>query len=175
MKKLIPLFTLITIANLSIAQTNNDIIETIKVSGVAEVYFTQQPSEKIRKVVSGKPAPEVIVNYESGVLTVGTKGEAQNEVVKVYVSSPGLKNIIVGDAAQFHGLTILKTSSLSIESDDSGSVDLEVDVDTLNLLMKGGDITVSGKVDKQNIKRSGDHKRGTLRHGNLNITNSEKI
>lgn len=169
MKKLSQIFAIVLITNSLMAQNIEEPITTIKVGGVAEVYFTHQAQEKIRKVVTGKPSPEVIISFEDGVLTVDTKGEAQKEVVKVYVSSLDLENIVVEDVAQFHSLGLIKTSTLTIKSDDSGSADIYVDVEKLNLHLTGGDITVMGKTEKQNIKRSGDYNRGTLRNDKLEV------
>lgn len=163
MKKLSLLFFLISLSNYSLAQSKDDIIETIKVSGVAEVYFTHENAqEKIRKIVTGKPSPKVLVNFKDGVLEVDTKGEAHNEVVKVYVSSRHLKKVIVEDAAQFHSTNTIHVESLEITVDDHSSADLKVNTKNLDIIMSGGDLIISGKSDKCLAEKHNDHERGRL-------------
>ncbi|NJB70225.1 hypothetical protein GGR42_000687 [Saonia flava] len=173
MKKLGLVILLLSISNYSIAQYKDDIIETIKVGGVTEVYFTHEPSkEKIQKIVSGKPAPEIIINYKDGLLEIDTKGEAQKEVVKVYVSSLNLKDIIVDDAAQFHSVNIIKVKSLSITVNDYAAADIMVDIEDLNIKMDGGDLDVYGQSKNLFILKGNDHERGTL---NISELESNKL
>lgn len=161
------LIFLLSLSNSSLAQSKTDVIETIKVSGVAEVYFTHQAHEKIRKIVTGKPSPEVIVDFKDGVLEVNTKGEAHNEVVEVYVSSLHLKNIVVEDAAQFHITNTIQSEILTITVDDRGSADLDVITNNLEIKMSGGDLTISGETNNCTILKLDGHERGTLNSGNL--------
>lgn len=157
-----------------ISQTKNDIIETIKVGGVAEVYFTHDDQKgEIQKTVSGNPAPEVIVNFKNGVLVVDTEGEAHNEVVKVYVSSRHLKNIVVDDAAQFHGTNKILSKTLAITVNGSSSADLAIQTKHLDITMNGGDLDISGESKNWAVRNGNDHERGTLRYTNLTIKNEE--
>lgn len=173
MKKLNIFIFFLALSSSVLGQTKDDVIETIKVSGVAEVYFTYEAAkEKIQKIVTGKPSPEVIVEFKDGVLEVDTKGEAHNEVVKVYVSSLHLKNIIVDDAAQFHGKNTINVESLEITVDDHSSSDLKVNTENLKINMRGGDLTISGKsTNCEAIKYEG-HENGTLNFKNFDSKNS---
>ncbi len=160
---------LLSLSNYALAQSKTDVIETIKVSGVAEVYFTHQEHEKIRKIVTGKPSPEVIVDFKDGVLEIDTKGEAHNEVVEVYVSSLHLKNIVVEDAAQFHTINNIQSDSLTVTVDDRGAADLDVNTNNLKINMSGGDLTVSGETNNCTILKLDGHERGTINSGNLTV------
>lgn len=132
-----------TVMGLS-SQTNIGLVETIKVGGVAEVFFTYGEPSIITKEISGRVVPEVIIDYKEGILNVTTKGEAQGEVVKIYVSGKSLKKIVVDDRAQFHGENKIESAILKITSADHGSIDLMVNSKELHLIMDGGDITLSG-------------------------------
>ncbi len=173
MKKLDIFIFLLLLTSYSMAQSDGEVVETIVVGGVAEVYFTHQEPRKIRKEISGKPAPEVIVSFKDGVLEVNTNGEAHNEVVRIYVSSLDLKNIVVKDAAQFHGINSINSKTLAIKVDDHGSADMEVNVDNLEIIMSGGDLIISGKTNNCVIKKLNDYERGTLDTRNLIIINQK--
>ena len=173
MKKSITLIFLLALSSSVLGQSKDDVIEIIKVSGVAEVYFTYEAAkEKIRKIATGKPSPEVIVKFKDGVLEVDTKGEAHNEVVKVYVSSLNLKNIIVDDAAQFHGTNIINVESLEITVDGHSSADLNVNTENLKINMSGGDLTISGKSTNCEVIKYEGHENGTLDFKNFDSKNS---
>ena len=153
------------------AQSIEENIETIKVGGVAEVYFTFGEPTEIKKEIYGKVVPEVILEQKEGVFNVTTKGKAQGEVVKIYVSSPSLKNIIVNDRAQFHGTNTIESNTLRITSSDHGSVDLMVDSNEVHLFMDGGDIFISGTTNDCFIKIDETKTYGTINSANLNIKN----
>jgi len=161
------LIFLLSLSNYALAQSKIDVIETIKVSGVAEVYFTHQEYEKIRKIVTGKPSSEVIVDFKDGVLEIDTKGEAHNEVVEVYVSSLHLKNIVVEDAAQFHTTNGIQSETLTVTVDDRGTADLDVNTNSLEINMSGGDLTVSGETNICTTLKLEGHERGTLNSRSL--------
>lgn len=161
------LIFLLSLSNYSLAQSETDVIETIKVSGVAEVYFTHKQHEKIRKIVTGKPSPEVIVDFKDGVLEIDTKGEAHNEVVEVYVSSLHLKNIIVKDVAQFHTTNNIQSETLTVTVEDRGAAEMDVNTNNLEINMSGGDLIISGETNNCTILELDGHERGTLNSGNL--------
>lgn len=167
------LFTLFVIVNLwpVNAQLNTEPIETIKVGGVAEVFFTYGEQTEITKEISGRIIPEVIVEHKDGVLRVTTKGEAQGEVVKIHVSGSSLKEILVDDRAQFHGTNTLHTKVLKIISSEYGSVDLSVQSDELYLNMDGGDIIISGTTNNCFIEMNESEDHGTIDSSNLKVNN----
>ncbi len=173
MKTLCTLILALSLFNFSFAQSKDDIIETIIVSGVAEVYFTHENTqEKTRRIVTGKPSPEVIVNFKDGILEVITKGEAHNEVVEIYVSSRHLKNIIVKDAAQFHSTNTINVESLEITVDGHSSADLKVNTKNLKINMSGGDLVVSGKSTNCEARKYEGHEYGTLDFKNFDGKNT---
>jgi hypothetical protein len=173
MKKLGMFIFLLLLTSYSMAQFDGEVIETIVVGGVAEVYFTHQEPEKIRKEISGKQIPEVIVSFKDGILEVNTKGEAHDEVVRIYVSGLDLKSVVVKDAAQFHGINSINSKTLAIKVEDHGSADMAVNVDNLKIIMSGGDLTISGKTNNCVIRKLNDHERGTLDTRNLIIMNQK--
>ncbi|PCJ98755.1 MAG: hypothetical protein COA50_00490 [Flavobacteriaceae bacterium] len=172
MKKLIILMLFLTLSNAIMGQSKGDIIEIIKVSGVAEVFFTNEDAnQEIRRIVSVPPSLEVIVNFRDGLLEVDTKGEANNEVVQVYVSSRHLRKIVVEDRAQFHGMNHIESKNLVITLDDFGAADMIVYADNLDINMNGGDLTISGESNNWTVSKGNDHERGTLDSENLIIKN----
>lgn len=153
------------------SQTNIGPIETIKVGGVAEVFFTYAEPSEITKEISGRVVPEVIIDYKEGILNVTTKGEARGEVVKIYVSGKSLKKIVVDDRGQFHGKNKIESEILKITSADHGSIDLMVNSKELYLIMDGGDITLSGMAYKCFTEISETKTWGTLDASNLKLVN----
>lgn len=145
--------------------------ESIQVSGVAKVYFTQEETKEITMVVSGDPYPQVVRKVNNGVLEIYTKGEARNEVVEVFVSNPTLKSVVVADRAEFHSTNDIKSETLEITVDDVGSADLTIDVEKLSIHMDGGDLKISGKTNEQHITRSKDSDRGSLESNGLVVIN----
>jgi len=162
--------------NLLLAQEEKGIESTlpefqaIHVSGVAKVFFTQEEPKEIEMIVSGDPYPQVIRKVDKGVLEIYTKGEAHNEVVEVFVSSPTLTSIRVSDRAEFHTIKDLEMKRLSIEVEDVGSAEVAVNVEQVAIHMDGGDLTISGTTNMQKVTKSRESRRGTLDNSGLKIS-----
>lgn len=134
---------------------------SLVVSGLAEVILRHGPLQPANVEVSGMPAEDVIVSTENKVLTIGTNGQHNGESVKVYINCRALESIKVTDAAKLVSHHMIKTNKLSISVIDAGTATVEVDVDDLQIaLQNAGDLTISGKAKKQNVKEVGE--QGTL-------------
>ena len=164
---LLPLFFLLVIG--LHGQTILKPIETIKVSGVAEVFFAYGEPSQMVKEISGRIVPEVIIDFKDGILQVSTKGEAQGEKVRIYISGNALKTIEVDERAQFHGQNSIAFEYLKIVSSDHGAVDLAVNSNRLHVVMEGGDITLSGTTNECFTQKNESKNWGTLDFSNLKV------
>ncbi|TMM52128.1 hypothetical protein FEE95_20795 [Maribacter algarum] len=144
---------------------------SIFVSGVAKVFFTQEEAKEITMKLSGDPFPQVIRKVTNGRLEIYTEGEARNEVVELYVSNPNLASIVVADRAEFYVTKSITEEKLEITVSDFGAATLEVDVKKVSIYMNGGDLQISGKTNDQQIRKSGDSDRGTLDNEELKVIN----
>ncbi len=142
---------------------------SIFVSGVAKVFFTQEEAKVITMTLSGDPFPQVIRKVTNGTLEIYTEGEASNEVVELYVSNPNLESIVVADRAEFYVTKSITEEKLEITVSDFGAATLEVDVKKVSIHMNGGDLQISGKTNDQEIRTSGDSDRGTLDNEELKV------
>ena len=141
----------------------------IHVSGVAKVFFTQEKAKEITMTLSGDPFPQVIRKVKNGILEIYTEGEAQNEIVKIFVSNPVLNSVTVSDRGEFHGVKNIDMKTLKIEVRDVGSAEMNINVDKVSIHMNGGDLKVSGMANEQHISKSKASKRGTLDNSLLAI------
>lgn len=142
---------------------------SIFVSGVAKVFFTQEEAKEITMTLSGDPYPRVIRRVTNGTLEIYTEGEARNEVVELYVSNPNLESIVVADRAEFYTINNITEEKLEITVSDFGAAKLEIDVKKVSIHMNGGDLEISGKTNDQRIRKSGDSDRGTLDNNELRV------
>ena len=101
---------------------------TLHVSGLAEVFISRGETKKVKVIVSGMPAEEVITSIEGGILTVTTKGTHSGESVKVHVSSRTLQSVEVSGAAKLYTSDVLKGEKLKISVSDAAAAVLDVDV-----------------------------------------------
>jgi len=144
---------------------------SVFVSGVAKVFFTQEEKKEITMTLSGDPFPQVIRKVSNGVLEIYTVGEARNEVVELYVSNPTLESVVVADRAEFHVLNNIQEENFAISVNDFGTAKLEVDVKAVSIHMNGGDLQISGKTYEQQVTKSKDSDRGTLDNSELMVIN----
>jgi len=141
---------------------------TLKVSGLAVVHLSKGATKTATVEVSGMPMEDLITEEKNGVLTVTTRGQHSGEQIRVLVSAPTLKSIEVGGAAELYSKETIQAEALDISVVDVGAAWLDVDVDKINIHMKGGDLTITGTADEQYIHALGkDGERGTLNHKNL--------
>lgn len=145
--------------------------DRIKVSGLAVIYYSQGPEKDLRLEVAGMPIEDVITEVKNGELRVYTAiGKTfLEESIKVYVSSPMVKSIVVDEAAEFISQTEIKQDLLKVSSFGVGSVELAVNVERLHLVMDGGDIEVEGKAGMERTDFLTDANRGTLEQSGLRV------
>ena len=142
---------------------------SLKVSGLAVVYLTKGEKNKIKLEVSGMPIDNVITKVKNGVLDVTTRGHYNGESIAVYVSSLGLKSIIVGGSSELYGRDIIETSSLNVSVRDAGVARLNVNVSDLKIEMNGGDLNIRGNAKRCAIRYLKHGERGTLNQRQLTI------
>ena len=161
----------------------------IEVSGLAEVFITQSNSESVKVKVSGMPITDVITRVDNGKLIVTTKGFHSGESVKVYVNYLQLESIQTDGAAELRGTNTLNAEELTISTSGAGDIkeldiiaskldvningagnaDLTVEVDVVNIIMKGaGDLDISGIARTQNVRSH--NSIGSLDNGGLDYS-----
>ena len=168
--------------------------KSLDISGLAEVFITQAGTQadsqagtqNIVVKVSGMPITDVITRVEQDTLFVTTKGFHQGESVKVYVTYVHLENITTSGSAELTGTNTLHAdallittaaasdikrlkimaNNLSVSINGAGNADLDVEVESIDIVMNGaGDLSVEGSAKIQKIRSNSS--RGTLNNSNL--------
>lgn len=145
--------------------------DQIHVSGLAVVYYTQGPEKDLRLEVSGMPMEDLITEVKEGKLLVYTSPDKtfSEESIKVFVSSPSIRAIVVDDVAEFKAQSQISEDALKVSALGVGAVELGVDVGRLHLIMDGGDIDVEGKAQMERTDFLIDADRGTLDQSGLRV------
>ncbi|NAS11615.1 GIN domain-containing protein [Poritiphilus flavus] len=141
----------------------------IYVSGVAKVFFKQGSGPEITEKLEGNTVPELIKEVKNGVLRVYTKGPARGETVEVYVSNPELKKVEVWDRGEFYNTDTLKAEVLEVEVNELGAAFMVVDTQEVLITMNGGDLDIGGITRKQQVTKTPESDRGTLKDAKLII------
>ena len=160
--------------------------KSLDISGLAEVFITQADTQDIVVKVSGMQISDVITSVKDGTLFISTKGFHRGESVKVYVTYIHLENINISGSAELTGSNTLNADSLfittgaagdikslkiaaetlSISINGAGNADLDVDVESIDILMSdAGDLLVKGTAKSQKIRSNKSH--GTLNNTDL--------
>lgn len=145
--------------------------DRIRVSGLAEVYYSQGPEKELRLEATGIPLEDVFTEVKDGELHVYSNPDKafKAESIKVFVNSPSINSIEVDDAAAFIGQTQIIEDELKVSSLGSASVELGVDVGRLHIVMDGGDIELEGKAVMQRSDFLNDANEGTLDQSGLRV------
>lgn len=145
--------------------------DRIRVSGLAEVYYSQGPEKELRLEATGIPLEDVFTEVNNGELHVYSSPDKtfKEESIKVYVNSPSINSIEVDDAAAFTGQTQITSDELKVSSLGSASVELGVDVGRLHIVMDGGDIDLEGKAVMQRADFLNNANEGTLDQSGLRV------
>lgn len=161
----------------------------LDISGLAEVFITQAETQNIVVKVSGMPITDVITRVEENTLFITTKGFHQGESVEVYVNYVHLEKIGISGSAELTGTNTLNADSLlittvaagdiksleiaagslSVSINGAGNADLDVEVESIDIVMNGaGDLSVEGSAKIQKIRSNSS--RGTLTNSNLDYS-----
>ena len=139
----------------------------LKVAGLAVVYLSEGNSDKVKLEVSGMPITDVLTTSENDVLTITTNGNHSGESIRVEVEVKELSEIEIADAGEIYSESPINGDILTISTVDVGAAWLNVKADYLIVNMAGGDLDVSGKVDRMDVFYYKDSSRGTLIHQEL--------
>ena len=142
---------------------------TLIAKGVAVVYISTGKHQRAKLVVRGMPIEDVTTQVRDGVLMVDTRGNPQGESIEVYVSSPNLKEIEVGGAAEIYSDHKITADDLKVSSTDVGAAFLNVNANNLMVTMSGGDLELKGETKYLDILYERGAERGTLDYWNLKV------
>ena len=135
---------------------------TLVVSGLAVVHLSRGETKTARVEVTGMPIEDLITKEENGKLIITTRGEHSGEIIKVNISAPTLEGIEVKGSAELYSKDTILGDDLGIIVSDAGSAKLDINTTSVNIMLSGGDLEISGKTGEQNVMRSGDYSRGTF-------------
>ena len=162
---------------------------SLDISGLAEVFITQADTQDIVVKVSGMPITDVITRVEEGTLFITTKGFHRGESVEVYVTYVNLEKIGISGSAELTGSNTLNADSLlittaaagdikslkiaakslSVSINGAGNADLDVEVESIDIVMSGsGDLSVKGSAKLQKFRSNNSH--GTLNNADLDYS-----
>ena len=176
--------TLIFISCQTITGSGNIITQTkkvsefegVKTSGSIDIEVSNNKTESVKIEADDNVLPYVIITVEDGILNIHYKRGISfiNDHVKVYVSAPVLKKLIVSGSGNIISAGTLKDAA-KIEMKVSGSGNINATVDAPAILANiGGSGTVmfKGKTKEFtcNISGSGDIKANNLLSENTGVT-----
>ena len=160
--------------------------DALIVGGLADVYISQSDKQAVNVHASGMPISDVITEVQDGTLTVTTQGYHSGESVQVFVSYKNLTsiktsgsatltgenqlvsdevNIITSDAGDIVDLSI-KAKALTVQINDSGNANLNLDVDSTTIEMNdAGDLSIKGFSRQQQLVSNSS--RGSLNNAKL--------
>jgi hypothetical protein len=142
---------------------------TIEVAGLVNVNIKQGDQATIKVRAYGIAMQDIITLVKDGTLLVTTEGSHRGESIAVDVIYTNLRALKTADSATIKTDGVLKTDTLDIEITDAGDANLELDVNQLNIDMRGnGNLTLKGRAVSQSLISHGGG--GSLSNASLKIT-----
>lgn len=154
--------------NITTQTRNLNHFEGVKTSGSIDIEVMNDESQLVKVEADDNILPYVITRVEDGLLDVHFKSHYSynNANVKVYVSAPSLKKILVSGSGSITSKDTLKDAD-QIELKVSGSGDINAFVDAQSIIADiggSGTITLRGRTKDFNCSISGS---GDLKCKNL--------
>lgn len=134
--------------------------EAIEVNGVANVSFSQSDKVKVEAIGPENFLPFVVIESHDGVLQVNTRrigNKRAGNGLEIRISAPVLTRISNHGVGNFRTTSPLKTSSLAIDNNGVGDVQLKnIACERLTVNNAGvGSLTISGKAKTAEYKSKG--------------------
>lgn len=161
-----------------ITQTRNaDHFDGIKSKGSFDVEVVNDANESVKIEADDNIMPYLITEVEDGILTIRYKSSNvmfSNSHIKVYVSSPNIRELILAGSGSITARDTLKNATgIDISVDGSGDISAMVDAPKVTANIGGsGSMTLEGRTKdfNCNVGGSGDIKCNKLLSENTNAT-----
>ncbi|MDG1905700.1 MAG: DUF2807 domain-containing protein [Arenicella sp.] len=141
---------------------------TIEVGGLVNVKIQQGNKVGVDVRAYGIAMQDIITKVKDETLLVTTKGSHRGESIAINVTYTNLLAIKTSGAATIETMGVLKGESLKIEITDAGDANLELDVNRLNIDMRGaGNLRLTGNAMSQSLTSHGGG--GSLDNARLEI------
>jgi hypothetical protein len=128
----------------------------IVVGGLVNVEIKQGKQAGIEVSAFGIELEDILTKVKDGTLTVTTNGYHRGESISVEVTYETLTAIKTSGAATIETDGPIKAETLRIVISDAGDADLELNVQELNVEMRGnGNLELKGHAQLQNFKSHG--------------------
>jgi hypothetical protein len=141
----------------------------IEVGGLVNVQIQHGDKAKIEVRAYGIAMEDIITEVKNATLLVTTKGAHSGESISIKVTYTDLLAIKTSGAASIKTDGALRTDSIKIEITDAGDANLELDVNRLNIDMRGnGNLKLTGQARTQSLTSHGGG--GSLSNAGLKLT-----
>lgn len=148
--------------NIYVSTQQRDIISfnSLYTSGPINVFLEEAKQESVTIRADKNILDQVVVEIVQNQLKVYTLGDIRHErVLDVYINYESLDSIQASGPSTITGRSVLKTANLKINASISSEVKLQIQVDSLSLIMKNAaNVQLSGLATNVNlsITDSGD-------------------
>ena len=144
----------------------------IEVGGLVNVKIEHGDKAGVEVRAYGIAMQDIITEVDGDTLLVTTKGSHSGESISIKVTYTELLAPKTSGAATITTNGVLKTDSIDIEITDAGDANLELDVNQLNVDMRGnGNLKLAGQAVSQSLTSNGGG--GSLNNTGLRITGKQ--
>lgn len=141
----------------------------IEVGGLVNVKIKRGDKAEAHVRAYGIDMEDIITQVNDDTLLVTTKGSHRGESISIRVTYANLVALKTSGAATITTEGVLITDSIDIEITDAGDATLELDVNRLNVDMRGnGNLKLVGRAVSQSLTSHGGG--GSLSNTGLRIT-----
>ena len=142
--------------------------EKIEVGGLVNVDIKHGDKAAVKVRAYGIEMEDIITEVQGDTLLVTTKGSHSGESISIEVIYTDLQALKTSGAATIKTDGVLKAASLDIAITDAGDANLELDVNQLNIDMRGnGNLKLKGQVVSQSLVSHGGG--GSLSNSGLKV------
>jgi len=142
--------------NIYISEQKREVspFNSIYTSGPINVYIQQNENEVVVIRSDTNILENIITEVVNGELKIYTKGRIEHErVLDVYVDYKSLDSIHASGPSTITGRGILSSSKLKIKMSVSAEIKMQIENDTLNLVMNGAsNVQLAGKATYFNLE-----------------------
>lgn len=141
---------------------------TIAVGGLVNVKIKQGDKAAVKVRAYGIAMHDIITKVKGDTLLVTTNGSHSGESISIEVIYTDLRALKTSGAATIKTDGVLKADTLDISITDAGDANLELDVNQLNIDMRGnGNLKLKGQVVSQSLISHGGG--GSLSNSGLKV------
>jgi len=125
----------------------------VKASEGIDVYLKKGSKEEVKVEASGTQLSNVITEVSGDYLKIHMKeGNYRDRTVKVYVSYVAVNKLSASSAANIFHEGILKTTDLELGASSAGSIELQLDCNTIEAsASSAGEVELEGKTKSANF------------------------